>query len=195
MQIGILALQGDYEAHGRALEKINAEYIYVRKPQHLYTTDGLIIPGGESTVMLKLLNDDNFFAIIKTLARIGKPLFGTCAGAILLAKEVINPQQESFGLVDVTIERNGFGRQLSSQIVQGMTTLKRDPLEMVFIRAPRIHRIGRNVKVLATYENEAVCVEQDHYLLATFHPELTQDVTLHQYFVDRVAKNMQDGSS
>lgn len=184
MRIGILALQGDYEAHGRMLEQLNVEYIYIRKPQHLYTIDGLIIPGGESTSMLQLLTEQNFLEIIRTLGSIGKPIFGTCAGAILVAKEVINPEQTSLGLIDVTIERNSYGRQLASYIATTTCDLTDDEIEMVFIRAPRILRTGSKVKTLIQYENQPVCVQQNNCLIATFHPELTNNTTLHQYFLD-----------
>lgn len=189
MQIGILALQGDYEAHGRMLEHLGVEYIYVRKPQHLYAIDGLILPGGESTTMLKFLLQQNFFDSIKIFASIGKPIFGTCAGAILLANEVINPQQSSLALVDVTIERNAYGRQLASYITHANCDLKKEPLEMIFIRAPRIRRVGLHVKVLIQHNDEAVCVQENNCLLATFHPELTNDTTLHEYFILQCENN------
>jgi 5'-phosphate synthase pdxT subunit len=187
MKIGILAIQGDYEAHGRMLDQLHVEYLYVRRPQHLHGVDGLILPGGESTTMLKFLSENDFLQAIKNFAQTGHYLLGTCAGAILLAKTVINPTQQSLGLVNITIERNAFGRQLASHIGRGHYVFKEDPVEMVFIRAPRICAVGENVTVFASYQNEPVGVESGRCLLATFHPELTQDLSLHEYFIKRLS--------
>ncbi len=184
MNIGILAVQGDYAAHAQTLSQLQVDWSYVRRPEDLSQVQGLILPGGESTTCLKLMQENGLFAAIKVF---NKPMFGTCAGAILLAKEVIMTAQTSLSLVDVCIERNAYGRQLASRIVQGKTSLHESPLEMVFIRAPRIIKLlSDDVQVLATCQDEIVCVQQHHYVLATFHPELTQDFTLHQHFINLV---------
>lgn len=185
MSIGILALQGGYEAHAKKLQQLDVDWHYVRYAEELVHATGLIIPGGESTTALKLLNEDLFNAI-KHCGNSGIPIFGTCAGAILLANKVLAPAQSSLGLVDLTIERNAFGRQLSSHIARGQTHLKNDPIELVFIRAPRFSYFSPETKVLVKYEEDAVCIEQKNYILATFHPELTEDLILHQYFVEKV---------
>lgn len=184
MQIGILALQGGYEAHARMLTKLNINSIYIREPSELNNIQGLIIPGGESSTFLKLLNENGFFETLQHTQTRNLPIFGTCAGAILLAKTVTTPAQKSLGFIDITIARNAYGRQLASRIVNGECTINSKPLEMVFIRAPRISTLSLSeVKVIAKYQAEPVCVQQNHYLAATFHPELTNDTTLHQYFM------------
>jgi 5'-phosphate synthase pdxT subunit len=188
MTVGILALQGDFEAHARVLERLGTDWAYVKRPEELAAIDALIIPGGESSTFLKFLEQENFLVTLRRLPEEGKPLFGTCAGAILLAKEVLSPAQASLGLVDITIERNAYGRQLASAVRRGRTPLKSDPMEMVFIRAPIIRRVGQGVQVLGTCDDLPVCVEQDRCLLSTFHPELTDDITLHRYFLQMAAK-------
>jgi len=187
---GVLALQGDFEAHRAALERAGAEAVEVRTAAGLNAVDGLVIPGGESTTMLKLIEAENLFEPLREFGR-SKPVFGTCAGAILLAKEVLSPQQESLGLVDLTVERNAYGRQIESRIV----TLHAEPasglpenLEAVFIRAPIIRRIGKGVTVLAEYADNAVLVEQGRHLIATFHPELTADTSIHRRFLAKVSQ-------
>lgn len=182
-RIGVLALQGDFEAHRNALERAGAEPVEVRTAEHLDSVDGLIIPGGESTSMLKLLHLENLF---EPLRRFGssKPIFGTCAGAILLASEVVNPVQESLGLMDATVERNGYGRQIDSRIAQ--ISLDGKPTDAVFIRAPIIRRIGPHAKVLATYLDHPVLVEEGRHMAATFHPELTSDPRIHRRFIQKV---------
>jgi 5'-phosphate synthase pdxT subunit len=181
--IGVLALQGDFEAHRKALERTGAHAREVRTAADLDQVDGLIIPGGESTTMLKLLNVEN---LLEPLRRFGqqKPIFGTCAGAILLATEVLNPAQESLGLMDVTIERNAYGRQVDSRIAR--IEIDGEPAEAVFIRAPVIRRVGAGVKVLSTYQDSPVLVEQGKHLVATFHPELTADHQIHRRFLEKV---------
>ena len=191
MRVGILALQGDFEAHAKALERAGAEPVFVRTADELKSIDGLVIPGGESTTMLKLIDFMDLRGPLRDFAR-GKPVFGTCAGAILLAKEVQNPAQESFGLLDLTLERNGYGRQIDSRVA----TIHTDPdfekrtgagdLEAVFIRAPIIRRTGPGVKVLAEYQGDPVLVEQGRHLVATFHPELTQDSRVHKLFLSKL---------
>jgi len=183
MKVGILALQGDFEAHARMLERLGAEWTYVKRAEDLAGVNALILPGGESTTMLKFLEQENFLEALRRLPAEGKSLFGTCAGAILLAKEVTNPPQASLALVDVTIERNAYGRQLQSAVRRGCSTLTGAPLEMVFIRAPIIRRVGAEARVVAECDGLPVAVEQGLCLLATFHPELTSDSTLHEHFL------------
>ncbi len=183
-KIGVLALQGDFEAHRKAIERAGGEAVEVRTAADLDSVDGLIIPGGESTTMLKLLDIENLFEPLRQFGN-KKPIFGTCAGAILLASEVVNPAQRSLGLLDITVERNGYGRQLDSRIAE--IDLQGQPAEAVFIRAPVIRRVGPEAKVLATYLDAPVLVEQGRHLAATFHPELARDERIHSHFVDKVA--------
>lgn len=188
MRIGILAVQGDYEAHGKVLERLGVDYCYVARPQEFAGLDGLILPGGESSTMLKFLDGEGLRAAIEEFASKGGAIFGTCAGVILLAKEVKNPAQASLGLVDLVVVRNGYGRQLSSRVVQAPTKLKGEPLEMVFIRAPIIEQAGNSVEVLAEYGGRPVLVRQGRILAATFHPELSSDTTVHEAFL-RIVPN------
>jgi 5'-phosphate synthase pdxT subunit len=192
-RIGVLALQGDYDAHAQALRDVGAEPILVRKPEELADLDGLIIPGGESTTFLKFLERGGFLASLQDFVR-HKPTFGTCAGCILLATEVTHPPQDSLGVLDATVERNAYGRQIDSSIQIGDTKLTGGPLEMVYIRAPRIVKTGPDVKVLAERDGFPVLVEQGHILAATFHPELSQDRRVHQHFVDLVRSHAQQPS-
>lgn len=184
-KIGVLAIQGDYEAHARALREAGAEPVLVRKPEQLTGIDGLIIPGGESTTFLKFLERDGFFGSLEDFVR-SKPTFGTCAGCILLSSEVTHPAQKSLGVLDATVERNAYGRQIDSSIYTADTELPGGPLEMVYIRAPRIVKTGEGVEVLATREGFPVLVREGHVMAATFHPELSTDRRVHQYFVDLV---------
>ena len=190
MRIGVLALQGDFALHAKALAKCGVEAVEVRKPSELDEVDGLIIPGGESTTLLKLMDAWNFTPALEKFHGAGKPIFGTCAGLIILARDVENPKQFSLGLIDVAVERNAYGRQRESFEAQGTVRLDDAPvqLEMVFIRAPRIRRIGPGVEVLAEHRGEPVMARQDRVLVATFHPELTDSTAVHQYFCDVVAK-------
>ena len=190
MRIGVLALQGDFGLHAKALEKCGVEAVEVRKPSELDEIDGLIIPGGESTTLLKLMDAWNFTPALEQFHGAGKPIFGTCAGLILLARDVDNPKQFSLGLIDVAVERNAYGRQRESFEAPGTVRLDGAPvqLEMVFIRAPRIRRVGPGVEVLAEHRGEPVMARQDRVLVATFHPELTDSTAVHQYFCDVVAK-------
>jgi 5'-phosphate synthase pdxT subunit len=190
-RVGVLALQGDFEAHQNALIRAGADAVQVRSAKELEGLDGLVIPGGESTTMLKLLNYMDLKEPLREFA-MKKPVFGTCAGAILLAKEVLNPSQESFGMVDLTVERNAYGRQIDSRVAQispeaafEERTGKGD-MEAVFIRAPIIRRAGPDVRVLAEYGGDPVLVEQGQYLVATFHPELTQDPRVHRLFLSKL---------
>jgi 5'-phosphate synthase pdxT subunit len=191
VRIGVLALQGDFALHARALEKCGVEAVEVRKPVELDEVDGLIMPGGESTTLLKLMDAWGFVPALEKFHSAGKPIFGTCAGLILLAREVESPKQFSLGLIDVTVERNAYGRQRESFEASGTARLDTDPvqLEMVFIRAPRITRVGPDVQVMAEHGGEPVMARQDGVLVATFHPELTDKTTVHQYFCDMVRRS------
>ncbi|MGC1463917.1 MAG: pyridoxal 5'-phosphate synthase glutaminase subunit PdxT [Terracidiphilus sp.] len=184
-RIGVLAIQGDYAAHAAALTEMGAEPCEVRKLEELATLDGLILPGGESTTMLKFLEKRGFFAALEEFSK-EKPVFGTCAGAILLAREVRNPGQSSLGILDAIVERNAYGRQIDSTIVKAETELAGGPLEMVFIRAPRIASIGAGVQILARRDGDPVLVRQGSVMAATFHPELSDDRRVHQLFVEIV---------
>jgi pyridoxal 5'-phosphate synthase pdxT subunit len=189
MKIGVLALQGDFDAHRRRLEELGAEVVLVKKPEQLDAIDGLVIPGGESGTFLKLLGEAGFEKL-KQFVRL-KPTFGTCAGAILLATEVENPKQEGLGALDIRIRRNAYGRQIDSSIREGVFmsgTTSNSPLEMVFIRAPKIERVGEGVEILATEgpDHEPVAVRQGRVMAATFHPELSADPRVHQIFLDLV---------
>ena len=183
--IGVLALQGDFEAHQNALERVGANAVPVRTAGELNSVDALIIPGGESTTMLKLLDLENLWEPLSAFGQ-QKPIFGTCAGAILLASHVQNPLQRSLGLMDMTVERNAYGRQLDSHIAKIHPEGWRDDLEAVFIRAPIIREVGPQAHVLARHRNDPVLVEQGRHMAATFHPELTLDPRIHQLFLDRV---------
>jgi len=180
MIIGVLALQGDFDAHRRRLEELGAEVVLVKKPEQLDAIDGLVIPGGESGTFLKLLGEEGF-AKLKEFVH-AKPTFGTCAGAILLATEVENPKQAGLGALDIGIRRNAYGRQIDSSIREGR--LGDSPLEMVFIRAPKIERVGPGVEVIATEGSDPVAVRQGRSMAATFHPELSDDTRVHQAFLD-----------
>ncbi len=190
MTIGVLALQGDFDAHRRRLEELGAEVVLVKKPEQLDHIDGLVIPGGESGTFLKLLGEAGFKKL-KQFARL-KPTFGTCAGAILLATEIENPKQAGLGAIDISIRRNAYGRQIDSSIREGKfvaENLAGSPLEMVFIRAPKIERVGPAVEVIATEgkDNAPVAVRQGRVMAATFHPELSDDTRVHQAFLDLIA--------
>jgi 5'-phosphate synthase pdxT subunit len=186
MKIGVLALQGDFNAHRRRLEELGAEVVLVKKPEQLDSIDGLVIPGGESGTFLNLLGAEGFEKL-QEFVRL-KPTFGTCAGAILLATEVENPKQAGLGAIDISIRRNAYGRQLESSIREGqlIEKLGKSPLEMVFIRAPKIERVGPGVEVLAREGSDPVAVRQGRVMAATFHPELSADTRLHQAFLDLV---------
>jgi pyridoxal 5'-phosphate synthase pdxT subunit len=183
MKIGVLALQGDFDAHRKRLEELGAEVVLVKKPEQLDDIDGLVIPGGESGTFLKLLGEAGFEKL-KAFVR-AKPTFGTCAGAILLANEVENPDQAGLGALDIGIRRNAYGRQIDSSIREGR--LGNEPLEMVFIRAPKIERVGPGVEVIATEGSDPVAVRQGGVMAATFHPELSEDTRIHQAFLDLVS--------
>lgn len=181
------AIQGDFAAHERLLERLGVSWCEVRRPEQLDEISGLILPGGESTTMLKFLFDEGFIEPLNRFAQRGGAIFGTCAGAILLALDVSNPTQPSLGLVDLSIQRNAYGRQVDSFIDTTLSpALGPPPLEMVFIRAPIITRTGAAVEVLARHQGQPVLVRQGQYLVATFHPELTSDTRVHQLFLSLV---------
>ncbi len=191
-RVGVLALQGDFAAHGAALTRAGADPVFVREPEQFRDIGGLIIPGGESTTMLKLLRYEP--GLMDALAEFGRlrPMFGTCAGAILMASEVSRPEQESLGLMDIGVERNAYGRQIDSRVAeidpepefQQRTAPGR--LEAVFIRAPIIRRVSGSAKVLARYQGDPVLVEQGRHMVATFHPELTADARVHALFLEKL---------
>jgi 5'-phosphate synthase pdxT subunit len=187
--VGILALQGAFETHARRLAELGADASLVRKPGQLATLDALVIPGGESTTFLKHLERAGFYDALNQFVH-SKPVFGTCAGCILLAREVTNPQQPSLGALDIAVERNAYGRQNDSTILTAETTLPGGPLEMVFIRAPRITRISDNIEVLAKRDDSPVLIRQGRILASTFHPELGDDPRVHQLFLNIVRRSM-----
>jgi 5'-phosphate synthase pdxT subunit len=190
LTIGVLALQGAYDAHARTLTALGAIPRLVRVPQQLDGLDGLIMPGGESTTMLKFLDRNGFFEVLERYVKT-TPTFGTCAGAILLAAKVENPPQRSLGALDITVERNAYGRQIDSSILTAETSLPGGPLEMVFIRAPRIRAAGPDVEILATRDGFPTLVRSGHLLAATFHPELSTDSRVHQLFLALVRDRQQ----
>src|SRR5271166_4192837 len=189
-KVGVLALQGDFDAHRRRLEQLGAQVVLIKKPEQLDEIDGLVIPGGESGTFLKLLGEEGFEKL-KQFVRL-KPTFGTCAGAILLATEVENPEQDGLGAIDIRIRRNAYGRQIDSSIREGQllqSSLNQEPgppLEMVFIRAPKIERLGPEVEIIATEGKDAVAVRQGRAMAATFHPELSEDTRVHQAFLELI---------
>lgn len=182
--IGVLAIQGDFAAHTAALRRVGANCVEVRRRDVLNRVNGLIIPGGESTTLLKFTEQDGLGEAIAEFAHRGNPILGTCAGAILLANTVYNPTQSSLGLIDITVERNGYGRQVDSFIDALDSSLEGGPLEGVFIRAPRITRVGSRIKVIASLKGEPVLVQEENILAATFHPELTDDPRVHRLFCE-----------
>jgi 5'-phosphate synthase pdxT subunit len=184
-RIGVLAIQGNYASHSAALTEAGADPVEVRKPDELAGLDGLILPGGESTTVLRFLEKHHFFEILKEFCS-QKPVFGTCAGAILLAREVLHPAQPSLGILNAVVERNAYGRQIDSAILTAETAMPGGPLEMVFIRAPRIVATGPEVEVLAEREDSPVLVRQGTVMAATFHPELSADRRVHRLFVQSV---------
>ena len=187
-RIGVLAIQGDFAAHAQALEEAGAIAVEVRKPAELEGLDGIVLPGGESSTFLKFLERGGLLESLQHFVN-EKPTFGTCAGCILLARNVTNPPQASLGAIDISVERNAYGRQIDSAIKVGETKLPGGPLEMVYIRAPRISQVGPGVEVLAERDGFPVLVRQGKLLAATFHPELSTDRRVHQLFVDLVNAN------
>ncbi len=186
-------MQGDFEAHGRVLEKLGAETVYVRTAEQLQGLCGLIIPGGESTTMLKVMEGEGLFEAVRSFAA-RRPLLGTCAGAILMAREVSRPPQRCLGLLDIAIERNAYGRQLDSHIAHVSPPpafaerAGAGDLETVFIRAPIIRRVGPDVKVLLQHQRDPILVEHGRHMAATFHPELTADTRVHSLFLRKAGE-------
>ena len=191
MKVGVLAVQGDFDAHRKRLEELGAEVVLVRKPEQLDEIEGLVIPGGESGAFIRILGEKGVEKL-KEFVRL-KPTFGTCAGAILLAKEISNPEQVGLGALDIAIRRNAYGRQVDSSIRTGKTTLPGGPMEMVFIRAPKIERVGPGVEVVATEGKDPVVVRQGRAMAATFHPELSDDPRVHQAFLDLIGNGREHG--
>jgi len=208
LRIGVLALQGDFALHVKALEECGrsasrtasggeasgemiVDPVEVRKPEQLADLDGLVIPGGESTTLLKLMDEWHFVPALEKFHAEGKPMFGTCAGLILLAREVDNPRQSSLGLIDVDVERNAYGRQRESFEARGTAVLDgtATPIEMMFIRAPRIRRVGESVEVLARQNGDPVMARQGTVLVATFHPEVIGEHAIHRYFCHMVRES------
>ena len=184
LRIGIVAIQGDYEAHAKALARAGEHCTFVRTPGDLEGLVGVILPGGESTTHLKVMKEEGLFDALREFSARGGALFGTCAGAIMLAREVHGPKQESLGLLDVSVLRNGYGRQVASDVHEGLTKISDAPVEMVFIRAPIIEKVGAGVETLAEYGGHPVLVREGEVLASTFHPELTDDASIHKYFVE-----------
>jgi 5'-phosphate synthase pdxT subunit len=194
VKIGILAVQGDFAAHAAMLRSLGVETVEVRTPADMDGVAGLILPGGESTTQLQFLQEEGLYETIRRFAADGHAIFGTCAGAILLASEVKNPDQQSLGLLDMTVLRNGYGRQLASDVFTETTTLKDEPLEMVFIRGPIIDRTGPGVEILAKHAGKPAIVQKGKILVTTFHPELTTDTTVHEYFLKLAAGSANSSS-
>jgi pyridoxal 5'-phosphate synthase pdxT subunit len=191
MTIGILAIQGDYEAHAKMLDRVGVAHRYVRIAADLKGLDGIILPGGESTTHLKVMTEEGLFEPLKKFGADGGAMYGTCAGAILLAREVHGPPQASLGLLDATVLRNGYGRQLASDVHMVQTKLRQHPIETVFIRAPIFESIGNQVEVLAEFGGHPVLVRERNVLASSFHPELTHDTTIHEYFVKMATNGKQ----
>jgi 5'-phosphate synthase pdxT subunit len=191
-RVGVLAVQGDFTAHAEMLQGLGAETVEVRTVADLERCDALVLPGGESTTQLQFLQEEGLFDAIKKFAASEQPVFGTCAGAILLANKVQRPAQDSLGLLDMTVMRNAYGRQMASDVFFGSSKLQPTPMEMVFIRAPIIEKVGPGVEVLAEYGGKPVLVQKGNLLAATFHPELTSDNTVHRHFLGLVRKRVCD---
>ena len=195
MRIGVLALQGDFALHVRALRRCpGVEVVEIRKPEELEDLDGLVIPGGESTTLLKLMDEWQFVPALEKFHAAGKPMFGTCAGLILLARDVESPRQVSLGFIDIAVERNAYGRQRESFSTTAEASLEGPPrpLEMVFIRAPKITRTGASVTTLARHRDDPVMAREGSILVASFHPELTEDPSVHEYFCRMVRDSLRE---
>jgi 5'-phosphate synthase pdxT subunit len=190
VKIGILAIQGDFQAHAAMFRQLGTDTVEVRTVVDLNGCDGLVLPGGESTTQLQFLREEGLYDAICKFSAEGRAIFGTCAGAILLASHVKNPAQDSLKLLDMTVLRNGYGRQLASDVFWGPTSLKKDPLEMVFIRGPIIEKVGPGITVLAKFKGQPTLVQNGHVLAATFHPELTSDTAVHCHFLSLVSNHV-----
>jgi 5'-phosphate synthase pdxT subunit len=182
--VGILALQGDYDAHRKVLEGLGAPTLPVKLPGDLREVTGLVFPGGESTTLLRLMDRYELTEPIRQFCSNGRPVLATCAGCILLAREVRNPHQRSLGVARITVKRNAYGRQRESFVARSASWNGGPPIELVFIRAPVITRVDPDLDILLRYKGDPVLVQQDSMLLATFHPELSEDTRIHQLFLD-----------
>ena len=188
-ELGVLALQGDYVEHQRTLERLGRSSRQIRKASELEGLRALILPGGESTTMVKFMEEEELMEPLRDFYLSGGSLYGTCAGTILLARTVSAPSQASLGLLDIDVERNGYGRQVDSHESPGACReLGDEPLPMVFIRAPIISRTGPEVRVLVEHRDQPVLVRQGRLLASTFHPELSNDLRVHRYFLDEVTR-------
>ncbi len=190
MKIGILAVQGDFQAHAAMFQQLGVDTVEVRTVADLDGCDGLVLPGGESTTQIQFLQEEGLYDAIREYSAKGHAIFGTCAGAILLATQVKNPAQDSLKLLDMTILRNGYGRQVASDVFFGPCSLKKEPLEMVFIRGPIIEKVAAGITVLAKHQGKPTLVQKGHILAATFHPELTKDTTVHRYFLSLASNSV-----
>jgi 5'-phosphate synthase pdxT subunit len=187
MKIGVLGVQGDVREHVETLHKLGVETLIVKLPEQLDMVDGLILPGGESTTMVRILKEMDMVEKLVERINEGLPVFATCAGVILLAKRIENYSQEKLGVLDITVERNAYGRQVESfETFVEIPAVGKDPFRAIFIRAPRIVETGKNVEILATYDYDPVLVKEEKILACTFHPELTDDLRLHRYFLEMV---------
>lgn len=189
LKIGVLALQGAVREHVKCLQADDVEVVTVKKVEQLQDLDGLVFPGGESTTMRKLIDKYGFFEPLKQFGESGKPIFGTCAGLILMAKSIVGQDSGHLGLMDMTVQRNAFGRQRESFETDLIVSGVGDDIRAIFIRAPLIVEVGENVEILSKYGGEIVAAKQDHYLACSFHPELTDDHRFHQYFIEMVRKS------
>lgn len=189
LTIGILSVQGGVAEHARMVETLGHKSVLVRRTEHLEGLDGLILPGGESTTMSRLLRLSNMIEPLREAIKGGLPAFGTCAGMIMLSTKVLDTREdaESLGVIDVTVRRNAFGRQKDSFEGELDFSGIDNPVDAVFIRAPQIEEVGDGVDVLATVEERVVAARQGHVLVTSFHPELTHDLQVHQYFLEMIA--------
>ncbi|OCT13068.1 glutamine amidotransferase subunit PdxT [Paenibacillus pectinilyticus] len=188
-KIGVLALQGAVAEHIRGIEKAGAEGVVVKRTEQLAELDGIILPGGESTTIGKLMRTYGFIEALREFSAAGKPIFGTCAGLIVIAKEITGQPEAHLELMDITVARNAFGRQRESFETDLPIKGIDENVRAVFIRAPLIEKVGPDVDVLATYDGQIVAARQGHLLAASFHPELTDDFRLHSYFLDMVKQS------
>jgi pyridoxal 5'-phosphate synthase pdxT subunit len=189
MKIGVLALQGDFREHINMLKKIGMNPIEVKKPEDLDKVYGLIIPGGESTTIGKLMKKYQLDKEIKERYRQGMPIYGTCAGAILLAKDIQNSKQHKLGIIDISVSRNSYGRQIESFETDISLPDSKKPFKAIFIRAPQITEIRNGVKILAKHNDHPVLARTENILISTFHPELTDDTRIHEYFIKMIKEN------
>ncbi|MCD6552186.1 pyridoxal 5'-phosphate synthase glutaminase subunit PdxT [Thermotoga sp.] len=187
MKIGVLGVQGDVREHVEALHRLGVETLIVKLPKHLDMVDGLILPGGESTTMIRIIKEMSMGERLVEKISDGLPVFATCAGVILLAKRISNYEQEKLGVMDIVVERNAYGRQVESfETFLEIPAIGKDPFRAIFIRAPRIVEVGKRVEILAYHDGDPVLVKEDKILASTFHPELTDDLRLHRYFLEMV---------